>query len=124
MYKLVLVSRPRINPRPSKAMASDALPNICTLKAKNKCPFFSCGLGALQFSTKIDGNPVYVNNTRLEKFFHFHHLPKLYFGFKAENKCPFFSTCGLGAPCVCAPLESSCYYWCPFKVFRYKWDEM
>ena len=56
----ITISRPRINPRPSKAMASnalrnglDSLPNICTLKAKNKCPFFLVALVPC-------GNPVYV----------------------------------------------------------------
>ena len=56
----IICNRARINPRPSKAMASDALrngidalPNICTLKAKNKCPFFLVTLVPC-------GNPVYV----------------------------------------------------------------
>ena len=51
----------------------------------------------MQFSMKIDGfeqkihralrtHTTLMNNTHVREIFHFHHLPKLYFGFKVLKK--------------------------------------
>ena len=85
--------RARMNPRQSKAMASDALrngldalPNICTLKAKNKCPFF-----LWPWCPYV--NPVYVPHWKvvvtIGALFEWHWIPPPPQKKKVNISCPF-----------------------------------